>query len=107
VSRPTVPAARVGPLAARRRVWPGGCVCGGAVNALALVARHPEQVRTPVAHEPPAARELPDAGAAMAVTHGIRQTYLSSGFGPAMARFTGTGPGDRVQAGYRVTCRAV
>ena len=28
---------------------------GGAVNALALVARHPEQVRTLVAHEPPAA----------------------------------------------------
>ena len=29
---------------------------GGAVNALALVARHPEQVRTLVAHEPPASR---------------------------------------------------
>ena len=28
---------------------------GGAINALALVARHPEQVRTLVAHEPPAA----------------------------------------------------
>src|SRR5258705_13524116 len=27
---------------------------GGAVNALALVAKHPEQVRTLVAHEPPA-----------------------------------------------------
>ncbi|HEU4542632.1 MAG TPA: alpha/beta hydrolase [Jiangellaceae bacterium] len=26
---------------------------GGAVNALALVARHPEQVRALVAHEPP------------------------------------------------------
>ena len=26
---------------------------GGAVNSLALVARHPEQVRTLVAHEPP------------------------------------------------------
>src|ERR1700753_2709732 len=33
---------------------------GGAVNALALVARHPEQVRTLVAHEPPASQELPD-----------------------------------------------
>src|SRR3712207_1321717 len=33
---------------------------GGAVNALALVARHPEQVRTLVAHEPPAAQLLPD-----------------------------------------------
>jgi pimeloyl-ACP methyl ester carboxylesterase len=60
---------------------------GGAVNALALVARHPEQVRTLVAHEPPAARELPDAEAALAACHGIKQTYLSSGFGPAMAKF--------------------
>ena len=33
---------------------------GGAVNALALVARHPEQVRTLVAHEPPLAALLPD-----------------------------------------------
>src|SRR5438105_3148266 len=34
---------------------------GGAVNALALVAKHPEQVRTLVAHEPPAFCELPDS----------------------------------------------
>ena len=33
---------------------------GGAVNALALAAGHPEQVRTLVAHEPPAFSELPD-----------------------------------------------
>ena len=33
---------------------------GGAINALALVARHQEQVRTLVAHEPPAAAVLPD-----------------------------------------------
>jgi pimeloyl-ACP methyl ester carboxylesterase len=33
---------------------------GGAVNALALVARHPEQVRTLVAHEPLLAAILPD-----------------------------------------------
>jgi pimeloyl-ACP methyl ester carboxylesterase len=32
---------------------------GGAVNALALVTRHPEQVRTLVAHEPPSAQVLP------------------------------------------------
>jgi pimeloyl-ACP methyl ester carboxylesterase len=38
---------------------------GDAINALALVARHPEQVRTLVAHEPPAAaadREFPGQG---------------------------------------------
>ena len=60
---------------------------GGAVNALALVARHPEQVRTLVAHEPPAAQELPDREQALAVCDGIKQTYLREGFGPAMAKF--------------------
>jgi hypothetical protein len=40
-----------------------------------------------VAHEPPAAQELPDREAALAACEGIRQTYLSEGFGPAMAKF--------------------
>ena len=60
---------------------------GGAVNALALVARHPEQVRMLVAHEPPAAQELPDREAVLAACAGLRQTYARSGFGPAMAKF--------------------
>src|ERR687888_887507 len=60
---------------------------GGAVNALALVARHPEQVRTLVAHEPPAAQLLPDREAALAAAVDIHETYLRSGFGPAMAKF--------------------
>jgi pimeloyl-ACP methyl ester carboxylesterase len=60
---------------------------GGAVNALALVARHPEQVRTLVAHEPPAYAELPDSGPALAACTDIHETYLRSGFGPAMAKF--------------------
>jgi pimeloyl-ACP methyl ester carboxylesterase len=60
---------------------------GGAVNALALVARHPEQVRTLVAHEPPLAAILPDREGAMAVTRAIGDTYQRSGFGPAMAQF--------------------
>ena len=60
---------------------------GGAVNALALVARHPEQVRTLVAHEPPASQELPDREAVLAACVDIRQTYQRSGFGPAMAKF--------------------
>lgn len=60
---------------------------GGAVNALALTARHPEQVRTLVAHEPPAAQELPDREAVLATCVGIRQTYQRSGLGPAMAKF--------------------
>jgi pimeloyl-ACP methyl ester carboxylesterase len=60
---------------------------GGAVNALALVAKHPEQVRTLVAHEPPAMRELPDADTVLAVCVDMHETYGRSGFGPAMAKF--------------------
>jgi len=60
---------------------------GGAVNALALVAKHPEQVRTLVAHEPPAFRELPDSEPALAACVDIHETYQRSGFGPAMAKF--------------------
>ena len=60
---------------------------GGAVNGLALVARHPEQVRTLVAHEPPASQELPDREQVLAACHDIRSTYERSGVGPAMAKF--------------------
>lgn len=60
---------------------------GGAVNALELVARHPEQVHTLVAHEPPDAAVLPDAEAALAAARDIHQTYLRSGKGPGMAKF--------------------
>jgi pimeloyl-ACP methyl ester carboxylesterase len=60
---------------------------GGAVNALALVARHPEQVRILVAHEPPASQELPDREQALAACLDINQTYQRDGFGPAMAKF--------------------
>jgi pimeloyl-ACP methyl ester carboxylesterase len=73
---------------------------GGAVNALALVARHPEHVRTLVAHEPPASQLLPDREAALAACADIRDTYLRAGYGPAMAKFivlvqlTGPVPAD-------------
>jgi pimeloyl-ACP methyl ester carboxylesterase len=60
---------------------------GGAVNALALVAAHPEQVRTLVAHEPPLASILPDREGAMALTQAIADTYQRSGFGTGMAHF--------------------
>jgi pimeloyl-ACP methyl ester carboxylesterase len=60
---------------------------GGAVNALALVAAHPGDVRTLVAHEPPAASVLPDAEAAMEATGNIAATYQKEGMGPAMAKF--------------------
>jgi pimeloyl-ACP methyl ester carboxylesterase len=60
---------------------------GGAVNGLALVARHPALIGTLVAHEPPAARELPDREAVLAACAGIRDTYQRAGRGPAMATF--------------------
>ena len=60
---------------------------GGAINALALMELHPEDVRTLVAHEPPAAAMLPDAPAALAAAEDIGATYQRAGFGPAMAKF--------------------
>jgi pimeloyl-ACP methyl ester carboxylesterase len=60
---------------------------GGAVNALALVARHPEQVRTLVAHEPPTAQVVPDREEALAASRDIHETYQRSGLGPGMAKF--------------------
>jgi pimeloyl-ACP methyl ester carboxylesterase len=60
---------------------------GGAVNALAFVAKHPEQVRTLVAHEPPLASLLPDRENAMALTQAIADTYQREGFGRGMAQF--------------------
>lgn len=60
---------------------------GGAVNAFALVAAHPEQVRTLVAHEPPIAAVLPDAEYALAACQDVHDTYMRSGFGAGMAKF--------------------
>ena len=60
---------------------------GGAVNGVALVTRHPEQVRTFVAHEPPLATVLPDRDVVLAVCEDIGATYEKSGMGPAMAKF--------------------
>jgi pimeloyl-ACP methyl ester carboxylesterase len=60
---------------------------GGAVNALALVQRHPEDVRTLVAHEPPLLQLLPDRDAALAAARDVHETYMRSGFGPGMAKF--------------------
>ena len=60
---------------------------GGAVNALALVAQHPEQVRTLIAHEPPLAALLPDRERVLAATRDVHETYMRSGVGPGMAKF--------------------
>ena len=60
---------------------------GGAVNALALVAAHPEQVRTLIAHEPPLIAVLPDRDRALAATRDVHETYMRSGLGAGMAKF--------------------
>jgi pimeloyl-ACP methyl ester carboxylesterase len=60
---------------------------GGAINALALVAKHPEQVRTLIAHEPPLASILPDRAGALAASRACHDTYLRKGWGAGMAHF--------------------
>jgi pimeloyl-ACP methyl ester carboxylesterase len=60
---------------------------GGALVGLALVARHPEQVRTMVAHEPPAVELLPDRERHRTAGREIYDIYRREGVGPAMAKF--------------------
>ena len=60
---------------------------GGAVTALALVAVHPDDVTTLVAHEPPMIPVLPDAAAAERARADIRDVYEAKGSNAAMAAF--------------------
>jgi len=60
---------------------------GGAVNALELTVRHPDLLRTVVAHEPPLVRYLPDAEVAEKVTRDMHADYQANGIGGAMAKF--------------------
>jgi pimeloyl-ACP methyl ester carboxylesterase len=60
---------------------------GGAVTALALVAAHPGDVLTLVAHEPPLIPVLPDAEAAARARDGVRDAYEAKGAGAGMAAF--------------------
>src|SRR5919107_4825271 len=60
---------------------------GGAVTALALVAAHPDDVITLVAHEPPLIAVLPDAEAAERARAGVRDAYEANGSGAGMAAF--------------------
>jgi pimeloyl-ACP methyl ester carboxylesterase len=60
---------------------------GGAVVGLALVAAHPEAVRTLVAHEPPLIELLPDRAERRADIDNIYRTYLDQGQDAAMQRF--------------------
>jgi pimeloyl-ACP methyl ester carboxylesterase len=60
---------------------------GGAVTALALVAAHPDDVVTLVAHEPPLIPVLPDAEAAERARAGVRDAYEAKGSSAGMAVF--------------------
>ncbi len=60
---------------------------GGAVTALALVAAHPDDVTTLVAHEPPLIPTLPDARAAERARAAVRDAYEAKGWGAGMAAF--------------------
>ena len=60
---------------------------GGAVTALALVAAHPDDVVTLVAHEPPLIPVLPDAEAAERARAGYHEAYEAKGSGAGMAAF--------------------
>ncbi len=60
---------------------------GGAVTCLALVAAHPDDVVTLVAHEPPLLALLPDAEAAFAAERAVHDAYHARGWGAGMAQF--------------------
>jgi pimeloyl-ACP methyl ester carboxylesterase len=71
---------------------------GGAQIGLNLAARHPERVRTLVAHEPPCLELLPNAAEGRAFTETVYDTYRTAGAGPAMQKFReGAGLGEGPQ----------
>ena len=60
---------------------------GGGTIGLDLVARHPDLVRTLVAHEPPLMELLPDVGRWRSAFDDISATYSAEGVFPAMGMF--------------------
>ena len=60
---------------------------GGAVTALALVTRHPDDVSVLVAHEPPLHAVLRDADAARRALQRFHDAYTRGGRGAGMAEF--------------------
>jgi pimeloyl-ACP methyl ester carboxylesterase len=61
--------------------------CSGAIVALALLMRHPDQMRMLVAHEPPLASVLPDAAYWQEFYAGLHATYRSDGIDAAKQVF--------------------
>ncbi|MCX4970653.1 alpha/beta hydrolase [Streptomyces sp. NBC_00654] len=73
---------------------------GGALVGLDLAARHPEQVQTLIAHEPPAMELLTDSQRWRDHFQDVHDTYRKDGVGPAMGKFiAGVEEPDGPQAG--------
>ena len=60
---------------------------GGAIVVLALIAAHPNDVRTAIAHEPPLASIVEDRDHALGVVKAMNETYHRQGGGYGMAHF--------------------
>jgi pimeloyl-ACP methyl ester carboxylesterase len=60
---------------------------GGGTIGLELAARHPDLVRTLIAHEAPVMELLPDAARWRSALADIYETYRAEGVFPAMAKF--------------------
>jgi len=59
----------------------------GGIVALQVLVRHPSVVRTVVAHEPPAVRQLPDGQKWVSFFFGVYDLYRQSGIEPALKKF--------------------
>ncbi|OKJ04974.1 hypothetical protein AMK18_07315 [Streptomyces sp. CB01249] len=59
----------------------------GALVALELTARHPEQVAAVIAHEPPAVRLLPEPAQGIGRLLAVEETFRAQGAEAAMRRF--------------------
>lgn len=59
----------------------------GAIVAIALLQRHPSQVRTLIAHEPPLASVLPDSAEWLRFYADLYDTYRSAGIETSRAMF--------------------
>lgn len=60
----------------------------GAIVALDLVSRHPQRIRTLIAHEAPIATLLPDSAHWLGFLDDVYDTYRRSGAETAMEKFT-------------------
>src|SRR5262245_34633627 len=63
-----------------------GSSSGGSI-VLEVLTRHPSVVRTVVAHEPPAVRQLPDGQKWVSFFFGVYDLYRQSGIEPALMKF--------------------